>query len=77
MEFLVNNPDIKHGKIRVVLHDEEIGRGAHHFDVAKFGADWAYTMDGSQIGELEYENFNAAGAKTKGKAYILAMPKEK
>jgi tripeptide aminopeptidase len=47
----------------VVLHDEEIGRGAHHFDVAKFGADWAYTMDGSQIGELEYENFNAAGAK--------------
>jgi tripeptide aminopeptidase len=45
------------------LHDEEIGRGAHHFDVAKFGADWAYTMDGSQIGELEYENFNAAGAK--------------
>jgi tripeptide aminopeptidase len=62
----------------VFTPDEEIGRGAHHFDVAKFGADWAYTMDGSQIGELEYENFNAAGAKItfKGKAYILAMPKE-
>src|SRR5690606_42081347 len=42
--------------------DEEIGRGAHKFDVKKFGADWAYTMDGSQVGELEYENFNAAGA---------------
>jgi tripeptide aminopeptidase len=71
MEFLVNNPEIKHGKIRVgFTPDEEIGRGAHHFDVAKFGADWAYTMDGSQIGELEYENFNAAGAKIifKGKS---------
>jgi len=71
MEFLVNNPDIKHGKIRIgFTPDEEIGRGAHHFDVAKFGADWAYTMDGSQIGELEYENFNAAGAKItfKGKS---------
>lgn len=63
MEFLVNNPQIKHGKIRVgFTPDEEIGRGAHKFDVAQFGADWAYTMDGSQIGELEYENFNAAGA---------------
>ena len=71
MEFLINNPDIKHGKIRVgFTPDEEIGRGAHHFDVAKFGANWAYTMDGSQIGELEYENFNAAGAKItfKGKS---------
>ncbi|MBE0391237.1 peptidase T [Flavobacterium sp. PL002] len=71
MEFLINNPDIKHGKIRVgFTPDEEIGRGAHHFDVAKFGAEWAYTMDGSQIGELEYENFNAAGAKItfKGKS---------
>ncbi|MFV7236282.1 peptidase T [Flavobacterium sp. ZB4R12] len=71
MEFLVNNPEIKHGKIRVgFTPDEEIGRGAHHFDIAKFGADWAYTMDGSQIGELEYENFNAAGAKItfKGKS---------
>jgi tripeptide aminopeptidase len=71
MEFLINNPDIKHGKIRVgFTPDEEIGRGAHHFDVEKFGCDWAYTMDGSQVGELEYENFNAAGAKItfKGKS---------
>lgn len=64
MEYLVQHPEIEHGKIRVgFTPDEEIGRGAHKFDVAKFGADWAYTMDGSQIGELEYENFNAAGAK--------------
>jgi tripeptide aminopeptidase len=64
MEFLINNPEIKHGKIRVgFTPDEEIGRGAHKFDVKKFGCDWAYTMDGSQVGELEYENFNAAGAK--------------
>jgi len=64
MEYLIANPEIKHGKIRVgFTPDEEIGRGAHHFDVDKFGADWAYTMDGSQVGELEYENFNAAGAK--------------
>ena len=71
MEFLFKNPHIKHGKIRVgFTPDEEIGRGAHKFDVEKFGADWAYTMDGSQIGELEYENFNAAGAKItfKGKS---------
>lgn len=71
MEFLIKNPDIKHGKIRVgFTPDEEIGRGANHFDVDKFGAEWAYTMDGSQIGELEYENFNAAGAKItfKGKS---------
>lgn len=71
MEYLINNPEIKHGKIRVAFTpDEEIGRGAHHFDVEKFGAQWAYTMDGSQIGELEYENFNAAGAKIifKGKS---------
>ena len=71
MEFLIQNPEIKHGKIRVgFTPDEEIGRGAHKFDVAKFGAEWAYTMDGSQIGELEYENFNAAGAKItfKGKS---------
>lgn len=71
MEFLINNPEIKHGKIRVgFTPDEEIGRGAHHFDVDKFGADWAYTMDGSQVGELEYENFNAASAKItfKGKS---------
>ena len=71
MEYLIQHPEIKHGKIRVgFTPDEEIGRGAHKFDVAKFGADWAYTMDGSQIGELEYENFNAAGAKItfKGKS---------
>ncbi|WP_437370809.1 peptidase T [Maribacter litoralis] len=64
MEYLINNPEIKHGPIRVgFTPDEEIGRGAHKFDVEKFNAEWAYTMDGSQIGELEYENFNAAGAK--------------
>jgi tripeptide aminopeptidase len=71
MEYLVKHPEIKHGKIRIgFTPDEEIGRGAHKFDVAKFGAAWAYTMDGSQIGELEYENFNAAGAKVtfKGKS---------
>jgi tripeptide aminopeptidase len=71
MEYLIQNPDIQHGKIRIgFTPDEEIGRGAHHFDVEKFGCDWAYTMDGSQIGELEYENFNAAGAKItfKGKS---------
>lgn len=63
MEYLVQHPDIKHGKIRIAFTpDEEIGRGAHKFDVKKFRADWAYTMDGSQIGELEYENFNAAKA---------------
>ena len=72
MEYLVKNPQIKHGKIRVgFTPDEEIGRGAHKFDVAKFGAEWAYTMDGSQIGELEYENFNAAGAVVKVKGKIV------
>jgi len=66
MEYLINHPEIKHGKLRVgFTPDEEIGRGAHKFDVEKFGADWAYTMDGSQVGELEYENFNAAGAVVK------------
>lgn len=71
MEHLIKNPQIKHGKIRVCFTpDEEIGRGADLLDVDKFGAKWAYTMDGSQIGELEYENFNAAGAKLtfKGKS---------
>jgi tripeptide aminopeptidase len=64
MEYLIQHPEIKHGKIRVgFTPDEEIGRGADLFDVEKFGAKWAYTMDGSQIGELEYENFNAASAK--------------
>ncbi len=64
MEYLIQHPEIKHGKIRIAFTpDEEIGRGAHKFDVEKFGAEWAYTMDGSQVGELEFENFNAASAK--------------
>lgn len=64
MEYLIAHPEIKHGKIRVVFNpDEEIGLGAHKFDVKHFGADFAYTMDGGAIGELEYENFNAAAAK--------------
>ena len=64
MEYLINHPEIKHGKIRIgFTPDEEVGKGAHMFDVKKFGAEWAYTMDGSRVGELEYENFNAAGAK--------------
>ncbi|ULC58651.1 peptidase T [Flaviramulus sp. BrNp1-15] len=72
MEYLINHPEIKHGKIRVgFTPDEEIGRGAHKFDVEKFGADWAYTMDGSEIGELEYENFNAAAAVVKVKGKIV------
>ncbi|WP_459212357.1 peptidase T [Aquimarina rhabdastrellae] len=72
MEYLVQHPEIKHGKIRVgFTPDEEIGRGAHKFDVEKFGADWAYTMDGSEIGELEYENFNAAGAVVTIKGKIV------
>ena len=72
MEYLINHPEIKHGTIKVgFTPDEEIGRGAHKFDVEKFGADWAYTMDGSQIGELEYENFNAAGATVTIKGKIV------
>jgi tripeptide aminopeptidase len=72
MEYLVQHPEIKHGKIRVgFTPDEEIGRGAHKFDVAKFGCEWAYTMDGSQVGELEYENFNAAGAVVTIKGKIV------
>ncbi len=64
MEYLIQHPEIKHGKIRIAFTpDEEIGQGADHFDVKVFGAEWAYTMDGSEIGELEYENFNAAAAK--------------
>ncbi len=63
MEYLLAHPEIKHGKIRIAFNpDEEIGLGAHKFDVKAFGADWAYTMDGGEIGELEYENFNAAVA---------------
>ncbi len=71
MEYLIQHPEIKHGKIRVgFTPDEEIGRGADKFDVKKFGAQWAYTLDGSHLGELEYENFNAAAAKVyiKGKS---------
>lgn len=64
MEYLTQHPEIKHGDIRVgFTPDEEVGRGADHFDVEKFNADFAYTMDGGAIGELEYENFNAASAK--------------
>ena len=62
--YLQQHPEIKHGKIRVGFNpDEEIGMGAHKFDVAKFGCEWAYTMDGGEVGELEFENFNAAAAK--------------
>jgi tripeptide aminopeptidase len=64
MEYLMEHPEIKHGKIRIgFTPDEEIGQGADHFDVKAFGAEWAYTLDGGEIGELEYENFNAAAAK--------------
>lgn len=64
MDHLIRHPEIRHGEIRVgFTPDEEVGRGAHKFDVERFAADWAYTMDGSQVGELEFENFNAAGAK--------------
>lgn len=64
MEYLINHPEIKHGKIRVAFTpDEEIGKGPLKFDIDRFGADWAYTLDGGEIGELEYENFNAAMAK--------------
>ena len=64
VEYLKNHPEIEHGKIRIAFNpDEEIGLGAHKFNVEEFGADWAYTMDGGEIGELEYENFNAASAR--------------
>lgn len=64
MVYLQQHKDIKHGKIRIAFNpDEEIGMGAHHFDVEKFGCQWAYTMDGGDLGELEFENFNAASAK--------------
>ncbi|MCM3709549.1 peptidase T [Sporosarcina luteola] len=64
MEYLIQNPEIKHGKLRVAFTpDEEIGRGPHKFDVEAFGAKYAYTMDGGPLGELQYESFNAAGAK--------------
>ncbi len=64
IDYLKKHPEIKHGKIRIAFNpDEEIGMGAHKFDVDRFGAKWAYTMDGGAVGELEYENFNAAVAK--------------
>ena len=64
MVWLQRHPEVKHGKIRVAFNpDEEIGMGAHHFNVEKFGCQWAYTMDGGDVGELEFENFNAASAK--------------
>ena len=64
MCYLRDHKEIKHGKIRIAFNpDEEIGMGAHHFDVEKFGCEWAYTMDGGDVGELEFENFNAASAK--------------
>ncbi len=66
VEYLINNPEVKHGSIKIgFTPDEEVGRGADGFEVEKFGADFAYTIDGGQIGELEYENFNAAYAKVK------------
>lgn len=80
MKYLQANPQVKHGRIRICFTpDEEIGRGAHKFDVEKFGAEWAYTMDGSQVGELEYENFNAASAtvKVKGKSVHPGYAKDK
>jgi len=64
VQYLIDHPEIKHGKIRIAFNpDEEIGMGASKFDVEKFGCEWAYTVDGGEVGELEYENFNAAGAK--------------
>ncbi len=64
MNYLIQHPEIKHGKVRVAFTpDEEIGRGPHKFDVAQFGAQFAYTVDGGPLGELEYESFNAAEAK--------------
>ena len=64
MCYLRDHKEIEHGKVRIGFNpDEEIGKGAHHFDVEKFGCEWAYTMDGGDIGDLEYENFNAAAAK--------------
>lgn len=80
MEYLLHHPEIKHGTVKVgFTPDEEVGRGADKFDVEKFGAAWAYTMDGSAVGELEYENFNAAGAKliTTGKMIHPGYAKDK
>lgn len=66
MVYLMDHPEVKHGKIRIAFNpDEEIGMGAHLFDVKLFGCDWAYTMDGGEVGEIEYENFNAASARVR------------
>jgi tripeptide aminopeptidase len=80
VQYLKDHPEIPHGEIRIgFTPDEEIGRGAHHFDVEAFGANWAYTVDGSQVGELEYENFNAAKAeiRVKGKSVHPGYAKDK
>ncbi|MEJ2585311.1 MAG: peptidase T [Robiginitalea sp.] len=80
VEYLKDHPEIPHGDIRIgFTPDEEIGRGAHHFDVDAFRADWAYTVDGSRIGELEYENFNAAKAEIRvaGKSVHPGYAKDK
>lgn len=80
MEYFIQNPDVKHGKIRVAFTpDEEIGRGPHKFDVEKFGAKFAYTMDGGPLGELQYESFNAASARvvTHGKSVHPGSAKDK
>ncbi len=80
MEYLLAHPEIEHGKIRIAFNpDEEIGLGAHKFDVEAFGADWAYTLDGGELGELEYENFNAAVARItfKGRNVHPGMAKHK
>ena len=80
MEYFIQNPEVKHGKIRVAFTpDEEIGRGPHKFDVEKFGAKFAYTMDGGPLGELQFESFNAAGAKvvTHGKSVHPGSAKDK
>ena len=80
MKYLIEHPEIKHGTVKVAFGpDEEIGRGADNFNVEEFGADFAYTMDGGPVGELEYESFNAAGAffKIKGKSVHPGTAKEK
>jgi tripeptide aminopeptidase len=80
VEYLVNHPEVEHGTIKVgFTPDEEIGRGADRFDVQKFGANFAYTMDGGELGELEFENFNAAGARieVKGRSVHPGTAKDK
>lgn len=80
VEYLVNHPEVEHGTLKIgFTPDEEIGRGADRFDVKKFGADFAYTMDGGELGELEFENFNAAGARieVKGRSVHPGTAKDK